>query len=119
MPTHCTGLCEAGSGSLWHLPHEFSKIVFPWAISSAVDVDVPAAVADVDALGVQETNRMAVNDAAAMSFFMFLILIYNKCNKFLRRLIQGIYSFNLEEIKIESVLNDDNINAKSNILSCH
>jgi len=47
---------------------------------------------------------------------MFLILIFNKCNKFLKRLIQGIYSFNLEEIKIESGIHDENINGKKEYL---
>jgi hypothetical protein len=64
----------------------FQKL-FSLSNLSAVDVVVPGVAAAVDAFGVQETSRMAVNDAAAMSFFMFLILIHNKCNKFRRALI--------------------------------
>jgi len=70
IPTHCTEVWVVGSGNLWHLPQEFSKIVFPWAICSAVDVAATGAVA-VEAFGVQDANKAAVIDATAMIFFMF------------------------------------------------
>jgi hypothetical protein len=64
-------VCAVGSGSLWHLPQEFSKIVFPRAICSAVETAGPIGPA-VEAFGVQEASNRQVNNAAADIFFMFL-----------------------------------------------
>jgi hypothetical protein len=72
IPTHCTELCDVGSGNLWHLPHEFSKMVFPCAICSGVEVGADGVAVATGAFVVQETTKRVANEAIAMIFFIFI-----------------------------------------------